>query len=143
MNTKTIILSSFILLKFFLQYILISPEYDLQRDEYLHLDQANHLAWGYLSVPPVTSWISFVIKLLGNGVFWVKFFPALFGALTLVVVWKAIEELKGSLYALILGASCIVFSVLLRLNTLYQPNSLDVLCWTGFYFVVIKYVKSG
>ena len=143
MNTKTIILSSFILLKFLLQYILISPEYDLQRDEYLHLDQANHLAWGYLSVPPVTSWISYVIKLLGNGVFWVKFFPALFGALTLVVVWKAIEELKGSLYALILGASCIVFSVLLRLNTLYQPNSLDVLCWTGFYFVVIKYVKSG
>lgn len=142
MNKKTLILIGFILLKFVLQYILISPEYDLQRDEYLHLDQAHHLAWGYLSVPPVTSWISYIIFLLGNAVFWVKFFPALFGALTLVVVWKTIELLKGNLYALILGATCILFSSLLRLNTLYQPNSLDVLCWTGFYYVMIQYLSA-
>ena len=50
-STKAIILFSFIILKFLIQYSLILPEYDLQRDEYLHLDQANHLAWGYLSVP--------------------------------------------------------------------------------------------
>jgi hypothetical protein len=141
-DTQYIILTGFIGLKFFLQYILISPEYDLQRDEYLHLDQGNHLAWGYLSVPPLTSWNSFVIKMLGNTVFWIKFFPALFGALTIIVVWKTIEELQGNLFARVLGATCILFSVLLRLNTLYQPNSLDVLCWTIFYFVIIKYIHS-
>ncbi|WP_370627212.1 ArnT family glycosyltransferase [Pontibacter sp. HSC-14F20] len=114
----------------------------MQRDEYLHLDQANHLAWGYISIPPMTAWISYLIKLLGNGVFWVKFFPALFGALTIVVVWKAIEELNDNLFALILGATGVLFSALLRLNTLYQPNSLDVLCWTTLYFVVIKYINT-
>jgi hypothetical protein len=139
---KTWILVGFILLKFLLQYILISPEYDLQRDEYLYLDQANHLAWGYLSVPPFTSWISVIINLLGNSVFWVKFFPALFGALTIFIVWKAIEELKGNSFALILGATCVLFSALLRLNTLYQPNSLDVLYWTTFYFLLIKYFNT-
>lgn len=139
---KNIILAGFIIVKFILQYNLISPEYDLQRDEYLHLDQGHHLAWGYLSVPPVTSWISYIIYLLGNTVFWVKFFPALFGALTIVVVWKAIEELGGNLTAQILGATCVFFSALLRLNTLYQPNSLDVLSWTTFYFVLIKYFNS-
>jgi hypothetical protein len=142
MKKKTWILVGFIVLKFLLQYILISPEYDLQRDEYLYLDQAHHLAWGYLSVPPVTSWISSIIYLLGNSVFWVKFFPSLFGALTIYVVWKTIEELKGNLFALILGATCILFSALLRLNILYQPNSLDVLSWTAFYFVVINYFNS-
>ena len=142
MTKKTVILIGFVLLKFVLQYNLISPEYDLQRDEYLHLDQANHLAWGYLSVPPVTSWLSWIIKGLGNSVFWVKFFPALFGALTIVVVWKAIDELNGTLTALILGATGVLFSVLLRLNTLYQPNSLDILCWTTLYFVLIKYLNS-
>nr|WP_315250905.1 glycosyltransferase family 39 protein [uncultured Flavobacterium sp.] len=142
MTKKTLILLSFIILKFILQYSLISSDYDLQRDEYLHLDQAHHLAWGYLSVPPFTSWISYLIYLLGNSVFWVKFFPALFGALTIVVVWKTIEELKGSLFALVLGATCVFFSALLRLNTLYQPNSLDVLCWTTFYFILIKYINS-
>ena len=142
MTKKTLILVGFIILKFVLQYVLLSPEYDLQRDEYLHLDQAHHLAWGYLSVPPVTSWVSYIIFLLGNSVFWIKFFPALFGVLTLIIVWKTIEILKGNLYALILGATCIVFSSLLRINMLYQPNSLDVLCWTAFYYVVILYITT-
>ena len=125
-----------------LQYFLLNPDYDLQRDEYLHLDQAHHLAWGFQSVPPFTSWISYIILQLGNSIFWVKFFPALFGALTILVVWKAIDELNGNLFALILGATCVLFSALLRLNSLYQPNSFDVLSWTTFYFIVIKYFKT-
>jgi len=142
MTKKTLILSGFIVAKFLLQYFLLNPNYDLQRDEYLHLDQADHLAWGYLSVPPFTSWISFIIKSLGNSVFWVKFFPTLFGALTMVIVWKTIEELKGNLYALILGASCMLLSVLLRVNLLFQPNSMDIFCWTALYFSVIKYFNQ-
>ena len=142
MKRKIIILIGFIALKFILQFLLLSPEYDLQRDEYLHLDQANHLAWGFLSVPPFTSWTSYVIRLLGNTIFWIKFFPALYGALTIYVVWKAIEELNGNLFALILGATCVLFSALLRLNTLYQPNSFDVLSWTTLYFILLKYFKT-
>lgn len=138
----TIVLIGFIALKFFLQAILIHPAYELHRDEFLHLDQANHLAWGFMSVPPVTSWISFVIKLLGSSVFWVKFFPALFGALTIVVVWKVIGKLGGNTFARSLGATCILFSALLRLNTLYQPNSLDVLSWTAFYAMLVLYLRS-
>src|ERR1700733_12757346 len=112
MAKKGIILTCLIVAKFLLQYFLYNSAYDLQRDEYLYLDQANHLAWGYLSVPPLTSWISRIIAWLGNTVFWVRFFPALFGVLTIVMVWKAIEELKGRLFALILGTTCILFSCL-------------------------------
>ncbi|MEE6127939.1 glycosyltransferase family 39 protein [Chryseobacterium arthrosphaerae] len=113
------VLVLFVLAKFILQYSLISPEYELHRDEYLHLDQANHLAWGYLSVPPVNSWLAWLIKELGNTVFWVKFFPALFGALTIVLTWKTVEELNGSLFAKILASLGILFSVLLRVNMLF------------------------
>ena len=131
-----------VVLKFVLQYHLIHPVYELHRDEFLHLDLGHHPAWGYLSVPPFTALISKLIYLLGSSVFWVKFFPALFGALTVVVVWRSIRELKGKLFALILGATGILFSVLLRINTLYQPNSFDILCWTTFYLVLIKYFNS-
>jgi hypothetical protein len=142
MKKETLVLLGFIGLKFILQFLLLSPEYDLHRDEYLHLDQANHLAWGYLSVPPFTSWTSYIIQVAGNSIFWVKFFPALYGALTLYVVWKTIEALNGNLFALVLGATCILFSAILRLNTLYQPNSFDVLSWTTLYFVLIKYIRT-
>ncbi|CEJ71010.1 hypothetical protein BN1195_03349 [Chryseobacterium oranimense G311] len=66
MKKNYLLLIFFIIAKFILQYSLISTEYELHRDEYLHLDQANHLAWGYLSVPPMNSWLAWLIKLLGG-----------------------------------------------------------------------------
>ena len=72
--------------------------------------------------------------------FWVKFFPAFFGALTVVAVWKTTEALGGNLFALIPGATCVLFSALLRINFLFQPNSFDVLCWTGFYNIVFLFI---
>lgn len=136
------ILFGFILLKFLLQYIALSGGYELHRDEFLHLDQARHLAWGFASVPPFTSWMSYLILLLGNGVFWVKFFPALFGALTLVLVWKSVEALGGGLFARSLAAMAFLFSVMVRINTLYQPNSPDIFFWTLAFYCIIRYIQS-
>ncbi len=143
MTKRSIILSLFILLKFVIQYFAIDAGYELHRDEYLHLDLGRHLAWGYSSVPPVTSWISYLILHLGNSVLLIKFVPALFGVLTMVIVWKTIEELNGNLFALILGSVCVTFSVLLRLNTLYQPNSLEFLLWTVVFYTLIKFINSA
>lgn len=142
MSKKSIILCLFIVFKFVLQYFAIDSGYELHRDEFLHLDLGKHLAWGYASVPPITGWISFIILLLGNSVFLVKFVPALFGALTIIVVWKTIEELGGQLFALVLGAIAVSFSVLIRINTLYQPNSLEFLLWTTVFFAIIKFINS-
>lgn len=140
MFRKNLLLLFFVALKILLQFVLVHPAYDLHRDEYLHLDQGSHLAWGYVSIPPFTSWISWIIDALGGGDALVNFFPALFGALTMVVVWKTIEALNGNIYALVLAAVSIIFSALLRLNMLYQPNSFDILCWTFLYFCVVKYI---
>ena len=143
MNKTITIFLVLLLVKLAFQYLLVHPEYDLQRDEYLHLDQGKHLAWGYISVPPVTSWISYVIHLLGGSVFWVKFFPALFGTLTIIVVWKIVKELNGNLFAQILASLALLFSVLLRINILFQPNSLDIFFWTLTYYCLIKYVNTN
>jgi Dolichyl-phosphate-mannose-protein mannosyltransferase len=135
------ILLALMTMKVILQYLLIHPSYDLHRDEYLHLDQANHLAWGFISVPPFTSWVAWLIKALGNDVFWVKFFPAFFGALTVYFSWKIAEELGGKLFAKVIVALAIIFSAILRLNTLFQPNSFEIFFWTAFYFYLIRYVN--
>src|SRR4030095_8642438 len=110
MRTSTILLLFLLTLKIVVQFILINPVYELHRDEYLYLDQANHLAWGYSSVPPLTSWIALLIKWLGNSVFWIKLFPALFGALTLAVVWFIVRELGGTFKAQIIASLALIFS---------------------------------
>jgi hypothetical protein len=136
------ILLFLILIKFVLQYTLVNPVYELHRDEFLHLDQANHLAFGYISVPPFTSVISKIIYLLGGDITIIRFVPALFGALTIVFTWLIVESIEGSLLSRILASSALLFSVLVRMNILYQPNSFDILAWTIIFYFLIKFVKS-
>lgn len=57
----------------------------------------------------------------------------------MVIVWKTIEALRGGIFALVLGAVAVTFSVIMRLNILFQPNSFDVLCWTFLYFTFLKF----
>jgi hypothetical protein len=42
------ILFLLVAVKMALQMIVVNPVYELHRDEFLHLDQANHLAAGYI-----------------------------------------------------------------------------------------------
>lgn len=69
MQHKNFILIAFLVIKFVVQYYAIDSVYELHRDEYLHLDLGNHLAFGYTSVPPITGLISFVLKYLGGQLF--------------------------------------------------------------------------
>ncbi|WP_167856847.1 glycosyltransferase family 39 protein [Hymenobacter aquaticus] len=136
-------LLGFVLVKIAAQYLLIHPVYELHRDEFLHLDQGNHLAAGYVSLPPLTAWVARLIQLLGNTEGWVHFFPALFGALTLAVVWATVHELGGGLFAKVLAATSLLLSAVLRLNLLFQPNSFDILAWTAAYYCLIRMVRDA
>jgi hypothetical protein len=136
------ILAFLLLAKLILQYVVLNPVYELHRDEFLYLDQAKHLAFGYISVPPFTAFVSKLIFLFGGGLFWVRFFPAFFGMVTIIITWLIVESLGGSLVARILAASALVFSLLMRINILFQPNSFDILIWTLIFYLLIKFFKT-
>jgi hypothetical protein len=136
------ILIAIVVIKLILQFVLINPFYELHRDEFLHLDQAFHPSAGYISVPPFSSWIASMIFLFGGGLFWIRFYPALFGSLTIVFAWLIVEEAGGKIYAKILTSVFLVFSVLTRINVLFQPNSFDVLAWTIIFYLLIRYFRS-
>jgi hypothetical protein len=141
-NKSYYVLIALIAVKMILHYFIINPVYDLHRDEYLHLDMADHLSAGYLSVPPFTAFISLLIKWLGSSVFWVKFFPALFGVITMVLIWRIVDELQGGWYAQLLAGLVFICSAMLRLNMLYQPNSFDVLSWTWIFYLLIRFIHT-
>lgn len=136
------ILLLLVLVKFILQFILVNPIYELHRDEFLHLDQAGHLSWGYISVPPLTALFSKIIFLLGGSEFWIRFFPALFGAGTIIFTWLIIESIGGRMFSKIVVCLGLLFSVFVRLNILFQPNSFDYLVWTIIFYLIIKYILS-
>ncbi len=132
----------FLVLKMVIQFVVVNPVYELHRDEFLYLDQANHLSAGYISVPPFLSWISSVIFFLGGSVFWIRFFPALFGAMTIFFAWLTVEELHGKIYSKILVSCALLFSVFIRLNILFQPNAFDILAWTSIFYFLIRFIRT-
>ncbi|WP_162235828.1 glycosyltransferase family 39 protein [Pedobacter sp. Leaf216] len=136
------VLVLFVILKLVLPFLLVNAAYSLHRDEFLHLDQANHLAWGFQSVPPVTSIFALIIKFLGGSEVAVRLVSACIGAATLVFSWKIVDALNGNLYAKVSLAIALICSAIGRLDLLFQPNAFDILSWTAVYYFLIRFFNT-
>jgi len=131
------------LIKFLLPFLLQHPVYELHRDEYLYLAQGLHPAWGFMEVPPLLSVFAKATQLLGAGFFWVKFWPSLFGALTVWVVCLMVAEMGGKVYAQCIAGLSIMVGAYLRVHFLFQPNFLEYFWWTLMAYFFVRYINSG
>ncbi|MBC6606750.1 glycosyltransferase family 39 protein [Hymenobacter sp. BT188] len=129
-------------LKFVLGFVLASRVYELHRDEYLYLNYGQHLAWGYLEVPPLMAMQSWLTLALGGGYFWVKFWPLLWGAGTVYVVGRAAQRLGGGRWAQVLACLSYIVCAYSRLNFLFQPNSFEVFAFTLSCYWLIAYSQQ-
>src|SRR5436190_9741336 len=130
------------IVKFALPFFLQDPVFQLHRDEYLYLAQGNHLSWVFMEVPPLLSVFAWITNLFGGSMFWVKFWPDLFGTLTFLLVGKIILSLGGKKFALILGWLPFILDGYIRLFFLFMPNFLDVFFWTLIAFSVIRFIQT-
>ncbi len=128
--------------KFTLPFFLQSNVYELQRDEFLYYHQGQHLALGYMENPPLLSYLGAISSLLGGSVFWIKFWPAFFGAATLVVTCLLAAELGGKKFAQFLAGLAICTGAYLRVYALFQPNILDVFFWTLSFYFFVRYIND-
>lgn len=104
-NTFWLVTFLFIAAKLAL-HLLTSTNCELHRDEMLYFNMGDHLAFGYLTVPPVTGFLAFIVKLVfGYSVFGIRLVPALFGAATLFVIAKMVRDLGGGILALTIAAT--------------------------------------
>jgi hypothetical protein len=131
------------LLKFVSGYLLYNSVYDLQRDEYLYLDQGRHLAWGYLEVPPLIAAQGWVSMALGGSFFWVKFWPYLWGAATLYLLMRLVQRLGGGWFATVLAGICYLGTAYARLNLLFQPNSFEVFGFVFCLYWLVRYFQEA
>ncbi|HEU5366476.1 MAG TPA: glycosyltransferase family 39 protein [Hanamia sp.] len=136
------VLYVFALIKFILPFILQNSYYEPQRDEFLYLAEAHHMAWGFMEVPPLLSVFAWFTNLFGTSMFWLKFWPSLFGALTYIMVGRIILSFGGKVFALFLALLAFILTVFLRLQFLFQPNILDVFFWTMLCFSILRFIQS-
>lgn len=143
MNIRTNrILYLLALIKFILPFFLQHPIYEPHRDEMLYLAEGNHMAWGYMEVPPLLSVFAWLTNLFGGGMFWMKCWPSLFGALNYLVVGKIILSLGGKSFAVFMAFISFILSGYLRVHFLFQPNFLEIFFWTCMSYSLIRYVQT-
>jgi Dolichyl-phosphate-mannose-protein mannosyltransferase len=131
------------LIKLIIPFFLQDPFFQPHRDEFLYLAEGSHPAWGYMEVPPLLSFFARITHVFGNGMFWIKIWPALFGALTFLLVGRIILSLGGKAFALLLGWLPFMLGVYMRLFFLFQPNFLEVFFWTAIGFCMIRHIQTG
>ncbi len=129
-------------IKFVFPFLLEDPSYQLQRDEYLYLEQGNHLAPGYLEVPPLLALLAWVTNAFGASFFWVKFWPSLLGALTLFFTGKMIMDLGGKTTALIIAFLALSTGAYTRVHFLFQANCLDIFFWTLASYFLLRFLLT-
>ena len=128
--------------KFVLPFLLHHPAYELHRDEYLYFAQGQHLDFGFLENPPLIGLLGWISSLLGGSFFWIKFWPALFGAFTLLLACGIARQLGGGLYAQGITALGMLFSAYLRVHFLFQPNFLDIFWCAAAAYSFLRYANT-
>jgi len=129
-------------IKLIIPFFLQNSFYQPHRDEFLYLAEAHHMAWGYMEVPPLLSVFAWLTNLFGGSMFWIKIWPALFGAFTFILVGKIILSLGGKTFALILGWLPFMLDGYMRLYFLFQPNFLEVFFWTAIAFSIVRFIQT-
>lgn len=95
-----------------------------------------------MEVPPLLSVFAWITNFFGGTLFWIRIWPALFGAFTFLIVGKMILSLGGKTFALILGWLPFILDGYMRLFFLFMPNFLDVFFWTLTAYSVICYIQT-
>src|SRR3954454_2001099 len=86
-------------------HLLTGWRYGFHRDELATLDDARHLAWGYVAYPPVTpffGWLS--LQFFGTSLTGFRFFAALAASAGIVLTGLIARELGGGRGAMMLAA---------------------------------------
>ena len=130
------------LIKFVLPIFLQSPVYELQRDELLYYQQGQHPDLGYLENPPFLAWLGWISSWFGGSEAWIKLWPSLFGAATVVVTSLITAELGGNRFAQFLASLGIIVGAYLRIHFLFQPNMLEIFSWTTAVYFLLKYINT-
>lgn len=126
-----------------LVHVVTGHQYGFQRDELATLEDARHLAWGFVAYPPVTPFFGRLsLILFGTSLAGFRFFAAVAQAVALVFVGWMARELGGRRGAVLLAAAAGV-PFALGGGALMQYVSFDYLCWVLVSYFVVRLLKSA
>ena len=128
-----------------LVHMVTAPMYGFFIDELYFLACGQHLAWGYVDMPPLTAFQAWLTRhLFGNSPYSIRLFPSLAGAGLVLLTGAIVRELGGGRFAQVLAALVVLFAPgYLALDSYLSMNSIEPLVWGGCALVVIRIIRRN
>jgi dolichyl-phosphate-mannose-protein mannosyltransferase len=124
-------------------HVLTGGRYGFHRDELATLDDARHLAWGYIAYPPITPFFGRIsLTLFGTSLAGFRFFAAVAEAGAVVLTGLMAREMGGCRKAQIVAALAAV-PYCTGGGVLMQYVSFDYFFWVLAAYFMVHLLKGG
>lgn len=126
-------------------HLAAAANYGLFVDELYFFACGEHLAWGYVDMPPLTAAQAWLARaLFGDSLYGLHLFPALAGAALVLLVGVIAKELGGGRYAQGLAAlAALVAPAYLAADAYLSMNSIEPVLVAGCVLIIIRIIKTG
>jgi hypothetical protein len=125
-------------------HMLAAAKYGLFTDELYFLACGEHLAWGYVDMPPLTAVQAWVARsLLGDSLYALHFIPALAGGALVLMTGLMAGQLGGGRWARATAAiAAAIAPGFLAFHSYLSMNSIDLVLVTGLAMILIRIVQT-
>src|ERR1700693_711966 len=126
-------------------HFLTNSAYGYFRDELYFIACGDHLAWGYVDLPPMVALAARLSRAtMGESLFALRFFPPIAGGATVAMAGILAWELGGRRFAQALAMLATVLApIYLGLGTILTMNAFDAIFWMGCVWPLIRVIKTG
>ena len=125
-------------------FLIAGNRYGYFRDELYFLASTDHIAFGYPDHAPLSIWIAKVSKsIFGESLYAIRLFPAIAGALKILMTGFLVREFGGKHIATLLACLAILVApVYLSIDNLMGMNAYEPVFWMGCVLSYIWAVKK-
>jgi Dolichyl-phosphate-mannose-protein mannosyltransferase len=113
-------------------------------DELYFLACGEHLAWGYVDMPPLTALQAWLARsLFGDSMVAIRLLPALEGAGLVLLVGALARRLGGGRFAQ--GFSALTAALapgLMAFYSILSMNAVEPLVWTGMAYTLVRVIQG-
>jgi len=129
----------------FLLHMITAANYGLFIDELYFLACGEHLAWGYVDMPPLTAFQAWLARnMFGDSLYAIHLLPALIGAANVLLIGALVRQLGGQRYAQGLAALAVVAApAWFALHAYLSMNSVELLLVTACALVLARLIDTS
>jgi len=124
-------------------HLAVNARYGFFRDELYFIACARHLALGYVDLPPLIPFITWLCAPFGFAVWTLRVLPAVAAGAAILVGCAIARELGGGRFAQTLtGVATVLAPIYLILGNILSTTSFEPLFWSLLIYFAIRLVKS-